>query len=100
VRLKTGEPRAPGTGLADRVDRGSLQPSGHSGGLLRSTEFSIGKAALILQALIAYSVAHARLGIWIAAIGSRLWPVVLRRSVVSRSTLNSTLMEMSELWPS
>jgi hypothetical protein len=89
-----------GTGLADRVDRGSLQPSGHSGGLLRSTDFSIGKAALILQAFIAYCVAHARLGTRTPAIGSRLGQLSLRRSVVSRSTLNSTLMEMSELWPS
>lgn len=41
-----------GAGLADRVDRRSLQPSGLCHGHYRSTEISIGKAALILQGRI------------------------------------------------
>lgn len=41
-----------GTGLADRVDRGSLQPSGLSHGPLSLDSISIGKAALTSQAVL------------------------------------------------
>jgi hypothetical protein len=46
MALETAEPRAQGTGLADRVGRGSLQPSGLSHGPLSLDSISIGKAAL------------------------------------------------------
>ena len=117
AKLRNG--RAPcneGTGLADRVNRGVAAALRTLPRSSRSTEFSIGKAALILQGLAAYS--WGRVAQWIFGDGCRtgqttvcaaaltanriLWPpgalrhtrpgqFYVRPPVVSGSTLISTL---------